>query len=239
MSRTEHGIHFALTGEVRVIKGFPKVKAETVRHWLAIGAALFCLGFSILFTRYVFGEGAEFWNRFDRDTLLRVGELRRGWLNGAFVDISAMASISVLTVLLLLLIYVCWISRNRLGVIHSLLLFAGTLFLQDWAKGVFSRERPTVIPKLVEVASYSYPSGHAFAASAVYLTLAIMGSQIFRKPVHQIMLFVFASALITLIGFSRVYLGVHYPSDVVSGTAMGAAWAFVLAALVQRIPRQK
>jgi undecaprenyl-diphosphatase len=217
---------------VKWLTRLSQVKWSTIRHWFHLSAAFFSLGLFILISREIFGEDSAQWANVDRNLLMTVGELRTSWLNSAALDITALASVSVLSLLLLLLLMMFWFKRNRIGVLHVSIAFFGTLFLQAWTKDIFERPRPEVIPKLANVASSSYPSGHAFAAAAVYLTLAIMASQQFKTLYQRATLYSFAGVLISLIAFSRVYLGVHYPSDVVSGVAVGAAWAYFLAAIV-------
>ena len=100
-------------------------------------------------------------------------------------------------------------------------------------KGLFARPRPTVVPHLSWVLSTSFPSGHAMLSAIVYLTLGAQLAQLVTRRRLQVYLVTVAAVLTLLIGLTRVYLGVHYPTDVVGGWLAGVGWA-LLAALVAR-----
>src|SRR5690606_15339646 len=168
---------------------------------------------------------------YDQQILIGVASLRRDALNGAAVDLTALGSLSVLTVFtifgLLLLIF----RKNLRG---AAFLFSGAVgsgLLSSFMKNYFSRARPTEVSQLVEVSSYSYPSGHSLAASSFYLLVSFLLFTLFKQPRQRIWIFIVFISLIIIIGFSRVYLGVHYRSDVVGGMLLGSAWTFFLAAL--------
>lgn len=99
------------------------------------------------------------------------------------------------------------------------------------AKALFGRARPDLIDHLVEVGSASFPSGHSANSAIVYLTLAILLTQIVPRRAQRLYLIGVAVALTAAIGLSRVYLGVHWPSDVLAGWAFGTLWAMAWWAL--------
>jgi undecaprenyl-diphosphatase len=93
-------------------------------------------------------------------------------------------------------------------------------------KRIFRRARPRIAVHLEDVVgSTSFPSGHATAASSLYLTLAFVASRSRALRAHRGKLLAGAAAFATLIGATRVYLGVHWPTDVFGGLALGTAWA--------------
>ena len=96
---------------------------------------------------------------------------------------------------------------------------AFNLVLKDW----FHRERPNFYQLIVE-SGYSFPSGHSMGSFILYSTLAIVLVKISKKTVVDTVIIVICAFLVLAIGISRIYLGVHYPSDVVAGFAAGGFW---------------
>jgi undecaprenyl-diphosphatase len=101
----------------------------------------------------------------------------------------------------------------------------GGVSAELYFKRLFLRKRPTLLSHLEDVASTSFPSGHAMAASSLYLTLAFVASHEPRLRAHRAALLASAFVSAAAIGATRVYLGVHWPTDVLGGLTLGTAWA--------------
>lgn len=103
--------------------------------------------------------------------------------------------------------------------------FVGAAILEQVLKRVVQRTRPPAEIAYVESESYSFPSGHALKALVCYAMLAFVTSRLaeLRGP-RRAALYAAAAALVTALGWSRVYLGAHYPSDVIAAFAAGVAW---------------
>lgn len=98
--------------------------------------------------------------------------------------------------------------------------------LNTGLKQAFARTRPDLVPHEVVAANASFPSGHAFGAAMVYLTLAALLARRIEQRTARALLLALAIGVAAAVGISRVALGVHWPSDVLAGWAAGAAWAF-------------
>ena len=120
-----------------------------------------------------------------------------------------------------------WLQR-RFGLLCFVLasVLSGTglaLVLKDW----FRRPRPQVVPHLTDIATASFPSGHSMLSSLTYLTLAALLARAVPDWKTKLYFLLVASVLTLLIGCSRVYLGVHFPTDVLAGWCVGSTWALV------------
>jgi hypothetical protein len=107
--------------------------------------------------------------------------------------------------------------RDRLGALQLLTASVGAGILTLVAKNLIERIRPAEAQQLIVVSGFSYPSGHSVSTSALYLTIAIIAGRYVQHSGARAAIFVTVSAVLIMIGASRVYLGVHYPTDVVSG----------------------
>ena len=158
------------------------------------------------------------------------------WLQRAAVDLTALGGHTVLVLLVLASAGVLALARRRADALWLMVATAGAMLLNHGLKAAFARARPDLVDHLVEVVSPSFPSGHALMSAAVYLTLAgLLGRRGVDAPVRR-SLFWLAVALVLLIGISRVYLGVHWPSDVLGGWVLGALWAWGCVRLAKHTP---
>ncbi|MES2095725.1 MAG: phosphatase PAP2 family protein [Pseudomonadota bacterium] len=150
------------------------------------------------------------------------------WLLQSAVDISALGGYTLLWLFgiagLSYLLYAG--KRAEAGWIAASLI--GSSVIDGLLKSWIARPRPELVPHLVQVAHPSFPSGHAMISAAVYLTLALMLAEAEPGRGAKIALVGFFSVLVVLIGCSRVYLGVHWPSDVLAGWCFGTVWALLV-----------
>lgn len=111
---------------------------------------------------------------------------------------------------------------------YSLTMIIGALLLNGAAKAFFGRARPDNIEALVQETTFSFPSGHAMGSIILFGGLAFLVCRMVRKEkFFKGLVIFFCLVTVLAIGLSRVYLGVHYPSDVIGGFSLGAAWLFL------------
>jgi undecaprenyl-diphosphatase len=155
----------------------------------------------------------------------------------ALADVTSLGSSSVLTLLVLATAGFLFLAQRRHSAIYVLAASSGGALLSIALKSLFDRPRPDVVVHLVNVSSASFPSGHALGAAAIYLTLAaLLARELSRRRLRAFTVSV-ATLIVVIIGLSRIYLGVHWPTDVLAGWCVGAAWAmlcWLVAALLER-----
>jgi undecaprenyl-diphosphatase len=177
-------------------------------------------------------------HRFDSEILLSLREpqapgtpIGPRWLQEVARDVTSLGGTAVLTLLAACAVgYLILIRQAAAALLTALALGGGTLF-SALLKSGFDRPRPDLVPHAVEVYSASFPSGHAMLATVTYLTLGALLARVQTTRRAQVYLLTWAIFLSILIGVSRVYLGVHWPTDVLAGWCVGAAWAVLCATL--------
>jgi undecaprenyl-diphosphatase len=205
----------------------PHVAAATLlrrRRWgreaALVAVTLGAVGGFLVLARAITGRGA---NRFDQSVVRRMGSARSPLTNALVLSVTSLGGATgALGVSLAALAA----SRRRPRLAWQIATGSlGGAAAELVIKRIFQRKRPTLLPHLEVVTSSSFPSGHAMAASSLYLTLAFVASRSPRLRKKRFASLASAAALATLIGATRVYLGVHWPTDVVGGLALGTAWA--------------
>ena len=208
---------------------FMEFSAAGIRRMVSFALACLASGLFIKLT-WELGEDSDL-SQFDEMVLICVGKMRLAALNGPAVDVTALGSATLAFLVCLTGVIVLWLVRNRREAIFLVLSVVGAGVGSATIKSLIQRPRPAVIPPLVEVTDFSYPSGHTIISTATFLAIALLTSRHFTAWSARLILFTMAAMLIGLVGLSRVYLGVHYPSDVLSGILLGAAWTLGLAAM--------
>jgi undecaprenyl-diphosphatase len=199
-------------------------RAGHLSLWLG-GAAILFLMFVRITRELIEGDVAAM----DSAILLAVAKDRTPWLTIAAVDVTALGSITLVVLFSAFTLLVLLVLRDRMGALQLLAASAGAGILTFVTKNVIERIRPAEAERLIVVSGFSYPSGHSVSASALYLTIAIIAGRYIRHSGARAAIFLAVSTVIVMIGASRVYLGVHYATDVVSGLSLGAGWALLLA----------
>lgn len=148
------------------------------------------------------------------------------WVKTAMVNYTSLGGVAVLLLITLATIGFLLVARRRVDALYLAVGFAGGWLCSNALKIWTARPRPDVVTHLVPVGDASFPSGHAMVSAATYLTLATVAVRFLRSPAQKAYVFLVAVALICTIGISRIYLGVHFPIDVLFGWCAGSVWSF-------------
>ena len=187
-----------------------------------LGGYLLSLGAGVVYARLLIADGE--WTRgfpWEHDLLQTVhGVPLTGFLDQVMLIVPWFGT--NITLLPLSLLAAVWLVRRgqRWLATHLIVLQIGTLTLSAALKALYDRPRPTLWEHRGQFAWASYPSGHAIATVAVLFTIAIMLHRVrgWRWP------FAAAAVMLVITSYSRLYLGVHWPTDVIAGLVMGVVW---------------
>ncbi|MBB3461432.1 phosphatase PAP2 family protein [Rhizobium sp. BK377] len=147
------------------------------------------------------------------------------WFAHAVGDITSLGGVTVLALLTLLAtVYLLLDRRIVIAVFLFFSVFSGWL-ASTGLKLLVARARPDIVPHLVDVGDHSFPSGHAMVSAVTYLTLGVLLARTQKYRATRIFVMGAGIFLAVIIGLSRIYLGVHYPTDVLAGWVAGSLWA--------------
>ena len=146
------------------------------------------------------------------------------WLEEAMRDVTALGSFTILGfVLIVTVLFLSLSGKGRTAVFVTISVIGGTI-ASTGLKMLFDRPRPDV-EAATRVFTASFPSGHATVSAVVYLTLGLLLSEAAAERRLKALFVVLGVFITASVGISRIYLGVHYPTDVLAGWSLGLAWA--------------
>lgn len=211
-------------GAVRFVAGHAK-NAYTTFGILILGAltiaVILTFGFAKIAGKVVSGSTAEF----DNAAMKFMGEHQVPWISNAMVDVTTLGTGIVVAMIVAVSALFLWLYDYKQSATLLLVTTLGGLLLNDVLKLGFDRARPQFFDWGTHVSSSSFPSGHAMSAAVVYPTVAYLATRLQKTHRGRFATMFAAATMVVLISFSRVYLGVHYPSDVLAGVIVGLAWS--------------
>lgn len=160
------------------------------------------------------------------------------WLEETARDVTALGGVAVLTIVVLAAALYLTLAGSRRSALFVVAAVASGMVASFLLKDLFDRPRPDLVPHLTPVATSSFPSGHSMMSALTYLTLGALLAR--RQAQRRLKLYVLgvAAALALGVGATRIYLGVHYPTDVLAGWTAGAAWAIGSLTLARWLARR-
>jgi undecaprenyl-diphosphatase len=161
------------------------------------------------------------------------------WLEEFSRDLTALGGVAGLCLMTLAVIGYLLICRKFRALAFVLAATLGGLLINGVLKERFDRRRPNVVPYRSQVSTSSFPSGHSLNSAVVYLTLGSLLASLVEQRRLKIYFFSVALLLAVLVGISRVYMGVHYPTDVVAGWSAGLSWAMLCSLIAHWLKQRR
>lgn len=223
--------HDILRRVARHVSGFHAAVGAFLLVGLAIIAGAVAL-FAAIAT--LMSTGAT--QRIDDAVLLWLNSHATPTLDVVALELTSLGSTSVVWMIVLISSAFFWATRHHYSVLLLWVAMVGGSILNLQIKSEFGRPRPQLFPWGTEqVGHSSFPSGHAMTAVVLYATLAYLIGRLEPTRLQRRLTLVITLTVILLIGVSRLYLGVHYPSDVLAGFVVGIAWSTVCALGVEAL----
>lgn len=157
------------------------------------------------------------------------------WLEEAVRDVTALGGLGTLAFLTAFVTGFLFLDRRRSHAVFVLVAVVGGVALSSLLKHTYDRPRPELVSHGARVLSSSFPSGHSMVSATVYLTLGALVARSQARMVLKVYVLAWAFAVALAVGASRLYLGVHWPSDVLAGWSAGAAWAALCWIIARRL----
>ena len=149
------------------------------------------------------------------------------WLEEMGRDLTALGGVAVLSLTTLVVSVFFLLMKRWTTALYIFATVGGGILISGIAKGAFDRPRPDLVPHGSIVHTASFPSGHSMMAAVAYLTLGVLIARVQTRMVMKVYVMAVAVLLTILVGISRVYMGVHWPTDVAAGWLAGGAWAMI------------
>ncbi len=221
---------------LRWMKAFWRAETRFLISIFAVAALLLAFGFVVDNVM----EGST--SNFDRYVMLAFrggadptsGPLGPPWVREMARDVTSLGSFVVLGMITFAVAVYLLLTGGRSASLLVVVAVVGGMAVNSLLKIQFARPRPDVFVPAAEVFTASFPSGHAALSAITYLTMAALLARMTASRRLRYYLMAVAATLTCLIGVSRIYLGVHYPTDILAGWCIGSAWALLCWAVLTR-----
>ena len=193
---------------------------------LTIGFIL-CVGFGLLFGYFSSTIEKDTLSSFDSIMITAIQGLELPWLTAImkfFTWIGSGNVVGAITIIVFMLLYFVFKYRHQAFLL--VVVIVGTVIFNHLLKMYFKRERP-VIYRILDAEGYSFPSGHTMMAFSLYVIIAYIAWRNVETRFGKFLLILFATFMTIMIGTSRIYLGVHFPSDIVGGLMASGFWVTI------------
>ena len=204
--------------------------------FLVFGALIAMVG-TYAFARLALLVQEGYTQQFDEAVLRWMEHHQTEWLERLMLEVTMLGTwIVVLSIVSIAGLFL-WLTQHRYSALLLLVAAGGGIGLNNILKIGFSRPRPQVFEWGTHVSTSSFPSGHAMSSAVVFITVAYLAARLQKTHAARLATLAVAGFIVASICFSRMYLGVHYPSDVLAGVIIGLAWAAFCMATLEAIQR--
>jgi undecaprenyl-diphosphatase len=155
------------------------------------------------------------------------------FLDNAAIEITFLGTGLIVMTIVLVSGMFLWLTKHKHSALLLIVATMGSILVNNLLKMGFDRPRPQVFEWGQHTVSSSFPSGHAMSAATVYMTVAYLAARLQRRHISRVLTLIAATIVVVLIAVSRLYLGVHYPSDVAAGVLIGIGWAALCMAMLE------
>ena len=218
-------------GGLRLIRKHVKNAYAVFGIFLVAGAGV-AVAFTYAFAQIASSVRGGRTQQFDDAVMRWIAGHQSKPLQTAMLEVTALGTGTVVGMIVLVAALFLWLNQHKHSAILLTAATLGSLLLDGLLKVGFNRPRPHVFQWGTYAMSSSFPSGHAMSSAVVYSTVAYLAARLQQKAASRLLTMALAATMILAICFSRLYLGVHYPSDVLAGVLIGLAWAgFCMAVL--------
>ncbi|MGB9592762.1 MAG: phosphatase PAP2 family protein [Anaerolineae bacterium] len=204
-----------------------RLSPQSTYDWKTLFRRVVGLSVAVIAAALFFELAGDVWLKegfaWDVPIMVSVHRLSHPWLDRLMLCITQTGAAGIGVVLLAAFSFL-WRRRHKLAALTMVLSVVGAAAMNAGLKLLFARPRPIVFPPITSETSYSFPSGHTLTSAAFYGLLAVFLWRWGRRGWA-----LFSALWVLLVGFSRIYLGVHYPSDVLASLALGSLWLFAMA----------
>lgn len=200
------------------------IKTEKKKHISAIWTlvAISCI---FIFSTIAINIQSAWINSFDKIVITAIQGMESPWLTQVMLFFTWLGSSpQVLVIAVITMLFLFFGLKHRKELWLFLISCSGSALLNILLKAKFLRQRPT-LHRLIEETGYSFPSGHSMAAFTLYFTIAFLIWKHMPNTFSRVLTILASAFLIVIIGVSRIYLGVHYPSDVVGAYFISGCWS--------------
>jgi undecaprenyl-diphosphatase len=236
-------IHATTRGRLRLfwdlIFGLLRVIRKHVRNaYVAFGIFLLSGTAVAIVCTYAFAKLAGHvqsgrTQKFDETVMRWIAAHQYPVVEQTMLEVTALGTGVVVAMVVFVAAMFLWLNKHKHSALLLMIATFGGILLNSLLKLGFDRPRPQIFKWGTYAASSSFPSGHAMSSIIVYGTVAYLAARLQRRAASRALTLSFAALVIILICVSRLYLGVHYPSDIAAGLVIGLAWAGFCMAILE------